>query len=209
MEKAGRMIWAVFPAAVYFLLHASAAFLLEDMTGSLAGEGIRTVLAGGVCLCFFLIWMRLSQREERAVTFRSAGFGILSLLAGAALSWGFGRIMTFAGVYDHFSNELQEQLLQMPFSVQVIGLGLVIPAAEEIAYRGMCYSRMRQTFSAVVSALTVSAVFAVSHGNMIQILYAFPMSLILCSVYEKGNCIWYPVLMHMGANLITVILGMR
>lgn len=88
-----------------------------------------------------------------------------------------------------------------------IGLGILVPVAEELIFRGLLYARIRRTLPVWASVLTASVIFALYHGNMIQILFAFPMAIILTLLYEKGKWISYPILFHMGVNLTTVVLG--
>ena len=82
-----------------------------------------------------------------------------------------------------------------------------MPVAEELIFRGLLYARIRRTLPVWASVLTASVIFALYHGNMIQILFAFPMAIILTLLYEKGKWISYPILFHMGVNLTTVVLG--
>ncbi|MCD7841730.1 MAG: CPBP family intramembrane metalloprotease, partial [Lachnospiraceae bacterium] len=83
--------------------------------------------------------------------------------------------------------------------------GLLVPVTEELVFRGLTYRRMRtrmQTYQAVViSAL----LFALYHGNPIQMLYAFPMALLLALLYEKSGSLVYPILLHIGANLTAIL----
>lgn len=57
-----------------------------------------------------------------------------------------------------------------------------------------------------ISILLAAAVFALYHGNMVQILFAFPMALVMLLAYEKWKSLTVPVVFHMAVNLSTVIL---
>lgn len=130
---------------------------------------------------------------------------IASFAAGALLSILSSWIMTRLGLYERFGNTAQEALMTASFPMQVFGLGMIIPIAEEYTFRGLLHSRLKTITGTMYALFASSLLFAVIHGNIIQFLYAFPMGCILCLSYEcaEGN-LAAPVLMHMGANLVSV-----
>ena len=128
-----------------------------------------------------------------------------SLAAGALLSILSAWVMTRMGLYERFGNTAQEALMTAAFPVQIAGLGVIIPIAEEWTFRGLLYPRLKEITGVLYALLASSFLFAVVHGNMIQFLYAFPMGCLLCLSYEcAGENLAAPVLMHMGANLVSV-----
>ena len=133
--------------------------------------------------------------------------GIACFVSGGILDRVWSQVLLWLRVQDYFSNQTQEQLLASQLAVQIIGLGILVPVAEELIFRGLLYARLRRMLPVWASVLTASVIFALYHGNMIQILFAFPMAIILTLLYEKGKWISYPILFHMGVNLTTVVLG--
>ena len=130
---------------------------------------------------------------------------MVSFAAGALLSILSSWLMTRLGLYERFGNTAQEALMTASFPMQVFGLGMIIPIAEEYTFRGLLHSRLKTITGTMYALFASSLLFAVIHGNIIQFLYAFPMGCILCLSYEcaEGN-LAAPVLMHMGANLVSV-----
>ncbi len=125
--------------------------------------------------------------------------------------------MTALGVYEHLNNATQQDLLSSPLAIQLIGLGILVPIAEELTYRGLLYERLQEQMAfsykqsslgrkRVMAAVLVAGIFAVLHGNLIQMLYAFPLSFLLTGAYEWTGSLWGSIAFHMGANLITVLL---
>ena len=138
---------------------------------------------------------------------RWAGYGILCLLAGAALSALSAFLMRRLGIYERFSNETQISYQTSAAVWIILGPGLFGPVCEELVYRGLAYQRLCREIPAAAAAVASSLVFAAGHGNMIQFLYAFPMGLLLCAVSGKkrgGQNVFLPVMMHLGANLFSV-----
>lgn len=155
------------------------------------------------------MWMQRRQPKEAVYTRRYfaiaaglcfAGGGILNLL--------WSGVMHLFHITETFSNTAQEQLLGSQVLIQIVGLGFLVPLTEEMIFRGLIYRRMRKWFPVGVSVCLSALLFAVYHGNPVQIIYAFPMAVILAVLLEKGKHMVYPVLFHMGANLIAVILNL-
>lgn len=125
--------------------------------------------------------------------------GLLASCAGSFL-------MQISGITEFFSNRVQEELFSGDILVQILGLGIAVPVAEELLYRGLVYHRLLE-FLPKKGALAVAILlFALSHGNMIQFIYALPMACLLHWFYEKAGFLKVPILFHMGANLISVVL---
>lgn len=107
----------------------------------------------------------------------------------------------YSGLFFHAA---QESLLAALAAVQLAGLGVLVPVAEELIFRGLIYERMKRFFSVKVSVLLSSLLFALYHGNPIQMIFAFPMAVVLAVVMQQGKSILFPILFHMGANLAAV-----
>lgn len=133
--------------------------------------------------------------------------GLLCFAAGGILNVGYSAVLNAVHIQDIFSNQVQEQLLSVPWVVQVLGPGILAPVTEELIFRGLTYRRMRRVLAAVPAAVLSSLLFAVYHGNPIQMIYAFPMAIVLAVLYERGKLFVFPVLFHMGANLTAIFLN--
>lgn len=133
-------------------------------------------------------------------------FYLLVFVGGAAASLAGGYVMNRSGLTGMFSNQIQENLFAARLWLQIAGLGVAVPLAEELIFRGLFYERLREWLPQGLGILCASAVFALYHGNPVQMIYAFPMALLLHLCYEKSGSLAAPVLFHMGANLISVIL---
>ena len=64
---------------------------------------------------------------------------------------------------------------------------------------------MRRLFSFRAAAAVSAALFALYHGNIVQLVYAFPMGLLLAWSYERWGNLSAPVLRHIGANLVGIL----
>ena len=138
-----------------------------------------------------------NRKREWWFYFLAFGCGIAASFAG---SW----IMNLLQVQEVFSNEVQEGRFSSGFALQLAGLGLIVPVTEELIFRGLFYERLREVMPIRWAILCAAAVFALYHGNPIQIIYAFPMALLLHFFYEQSGTLTAPILFHIGANLISV-----
>lgn len=217
----------IWPVALHMILSDFSVIVLTLVNGQTPDSALCTTLAA-ILVIPPALWMYLGDRKnrepdandkasktlksksrvlyEKGMAYRIAT-GIACFVSGGILDHIWSQILLWLRVQDYFSNQTQEQLLASPFAVQIIGLGILVPIAEELIFRGLVYGRIRRMLPVWVSVLTASAIFALYHGNMIQILFAFPMAIILTILYEKGKWVGYPILFHMGVNLTTVILS--
>lgn len=127
------------------------------------------------------------------------------ILLGAVLSLAWGGINGLLHLDRIFSNQAQEQMFSVSFPVQIVLYGFVSPVIEELLFRGLLFSLVRKVLSDHASAIITAALFALWHGNMIQILYAFPMGLLFQYLLKKDGTLKSPACCHISANLTAII----
>ncbi|MDD2957998.1 MAG: type II CAAX endopeptidase family protein [Lachnospiraceae bacterium] len=204
------------PLMVHFGITLAVAFLgsyLYLMLGpeaALAADTTFLTTVASLCCIPALLSMWKRDHELRdsmvEVTKRPWWFYSFALLSGAAVSVGMSAVMNMARITDLFSNQVQEELLSSNILIQGVGLCFIIPAVEELVFRGLFYQRLKEYFTRFPAMLLVSLVFALYHGNPVQMIYAFPLGLIMVWFYEECGSLRAPLLFHIGANLISVIL---
>ncbi len=121
------------------------------------------------------------------------GFNILIEITGI-INWGGGFEDTSEAIYG--GNPL----------VMVLGVVFLIPLVEELVFRGVVYERIRQYGGAKVAILLSAVYFGLFHMNVPQGIYAFAIGLIIAWIYYKYKSVWAPVLFHVSANGISVVL---
>ena len=112
------------------------------------------------------------------------------------------QIARFSPKYQQVSEVIYSGCLFM----EIVSAVIAAPILEELFFRGMIYKRLRDMIN-VKAAVVISALFfGTFHGNLVQFVYAFIIGLMLAYVYEKFKTIWAPVIFHVGANLISVLI---
>ena len=136
------------------------------------------------------------------------GILVLCAVSGGILNLLWSGILQQLRIQDHFSNAVQEQLFAGQAMVQLLGLGVLVPLAEELIFRGLIYTRIRKRIPAGAAIFFSALLFALFHGNVIQMIFAFPLALILAWLYERSGWFACPLAFHMGANLTAIILNL-
>lgn len=133
-------------------------------------------------------------------------FALLCLAGGGVLNICWSGLLNLLRIASFFSNETQNALFASSFFMQLIGPGLMVPIAEELIFRGLVYARMRTKLQTGEAVFFSALLFALYHGNALQMIYAFPMAIVLALIYESEEKLAYPILFHMGANLAAILL---
>lgn len=149
----------------------------------------------------------VSDETETSDWIRNILRCLCCLAAGGILNLIWSSCMNLLGLQQHFSNETQTELLAGQLLVQIVSMGFLVPVTEELVFRGLIYRRMRKLLPYLQAVILASALFAVYHGNVIQMVFAFPMAIVICIFYEKWKLLQYPILFHMGSNLMAIMMN--
>lgn len=200
------MIYGVFDVMVPVLIHIIITNLTVLALGNRVDAAFLTTAAAVVTLPV-LAFLYHGDRKERPKEKVCIPWWVypLAAAAGAVMNYVLSGLMSYFAVTEHFSNAAQEGLLESGTAVQLVGLGVLVPIMEELLFRGLVYQRLKKYFPMGVSILLGAAVFALYHGNMVQILFAFPMAIVMLLAYEKWQSLAVPVVFHMAVNLSTVL----
>ena len=98
------------------------------------------------------------------------------------------------------------QLVMPKFMIQLLTAGIVAPIVEELIFRGLVYRRTKKMTGTIAAAILSAALFGVFHGNWVQAPYAFIIGIVAVFVYEKFKSIVAPIMLHMSANILSVLI---
>lgn len=127
-------------------------------------------------------------------------FGVFGCAAATCL-----MTMVQLAFYDVQYEQTARVLYSAPVAVQLLLLGIVVPLAEEMMFRGLLFRRYRERQRFWYSAVCSSVFFALMHTNTTQSVYAFLLGLMLAYVYDKFGSLKAPVFLHMVLNTCSVI----
>lgn len=147
------------------------------------------------------LYERHSAWESKRTPSRRAWLGfVMVILSGYFLT----------GVAGFFTDMLLGQMgyrQEAAHYIEFLGSGwsllfrtsLLAPIAEEVFFRGILLKRL-QPHGLLFAAITSSFLFAIQHGVLIQVFYAFFVGLFLCAVTYRYGIRW-AILIHILNNL--------
>ncbi|MDD6439772.1 MAG: CPBP family intramembrane metalloprotease [Lachnospiraceae bacterium] len=181
-----------------------------EKTGTLpdvdtAASGAASALLIPAYLLMLKRW-KLSIHSKEKSGLRNRGPWLLAAgIAGAGLSLLYGWLTAKIHLSEYFTNDVQRAYYSAPLWQQLIVFCMLTPVCEELLFRGLVFGTVRRKISGWRAAVLTSALFSVLHGNPIQMLYAFPMGLVLqVFLYMEGG-LEAPILLHICANLASVL----
>jgi membrane protease YdiL (CAAX protease family) len=128
-------------------------------------------------------------------------------LLGAVLSLAWGTVTGLLHLEKVFPNQGQEAMFAVRLPAQIALYGVGSPILEEVLFRGLLFGLIRRILPDRISAVITSALFALWHGNVLQMLYAFPAGLILQKLRSRSGRMEAPILCHIGANLTAILIS--
>ena len=88
----------------------------------------------------------------------------------------------------------------------VLSTGFIGPIMEELLFRYIYLNKLLKFNDENTSIMISTFVFAILHGTLYNMIYAFVLGLILSKIYLKYKIIKASMLVHISANLIVIFL---
>lgn len=82
----------------------------------------------------------------------------------------------------------------------IITTCIIVPIAEDLVFRGIIQGELRRVMPGWTAVIIQAVIFALVHGNPIQITYVLLPAIILGAVYEWTKSIYMPIGLHMLFN---------
>ena len=89
--------------------------------------------------------------------------------------------------------------------ILIISSGIVGPILEELLFRGIVYNDLKRFNTVKQSMVLCTIIFAIFHGSISQIIYAYIIGYVLIHLYKYTNNLIYPITFHTISNTIVVI----
>ncbi|MDD3221480.1 MAG: CPBP family intramembrane metalloprotease [Clostridia bacterium] len=113
------------------------------------------------------------------------------------------ELFRYATDYAQIAREMYAE----PLYMQILVIGILVPIAEELMFRGVIYERICAYGNETTGAILTSFLFGMYHGNMIQGMYAFVFSMLMIFAYKKTGSFFAPVCFHIVSNLTGLVLN--
>lgn len=114
-----------------------------------------------------------------------------------------------------FSQALQDSYQQASSALDsswmlmnVLSVAVLAPITEEVVFRGLALSRLRQAMPAWLAVLAQGLVFGLIHGQLLWMLYAAVFGVVLGWVRVKTGSLGAAILLHVGFNVSSFFAGL-
>lgn len=133
---------------------------------------------------------------------------ILTVVASVATALALNMLFSMTGftASDAAYSQVESEQFGHSLIVGVCLYGVLMPIAEETAFRLLTYNRARRFWGFVPALLISAAIFGVSHFNLVQGVYGFLMGILIVLIYEKFGAFIYAVFAHASANCAVYII---
>ena len=134
---------------------------------------------------------------------------IAIIVSGAALAVAMNNIIAITPLPYIFTGyeAPNEVIFGGGIFLQILGAGIFACAVEELSLRGITYLRMKRYWGKRKAMIFSAIVFGLYHMNVVQAVYAFVLGLFFAWLYERYDSLWAPIIAHMSANLLIIVLG--
>jgi len=176
-----------------------------------------TITAAVIAIPIQCLYMRIDQRRlERQGIEKPVRKHISTVYYLAVIAAGFGacimlnHLLAISGLTETYAESFEEVssvLYQGHLLVELIGIGLIVPVAEELVFRVLTMGRMKEQMGANMAIVLSALLFAVSHGNILQGIFAFFIGLLLGYVYHRFQSMLAPILLHCAVNVTSVLMS--
>lgn len=186
----------------------------QEMTSYIQKDfAISAAIYSVIQIAIYLIFLfRREKREHfyflkakpRALDWLRAFFAALGAL-GVAIGWmvllnnlrgHLGFVDDMLKGYEQIAQTFQGEY----FVMNILSLSILVPAAEELLFRGIVLAEMRRVMKPWAAVLVSALIFAIFHFNVVQSSYVFVAGLILGMVYICTDSIFLSIFVHMVYN---------
>lgn len=163
-------------------------------------------------VCIILASLIILKLDLPKYDSKPIGKHIKAYFAGVGLLYAsmiiIGTLLKAAGYTPKTQDVAEEVKLMGQTSIFLVILGpaILIPAIEELLFRGLLFRSIKCSLSPFVAALISAILFGFAHLEPDAIPQLIIIGLILAYVYEKSGSIYVPIALHATNNFITVMI---
>ncbi len=212
---------ALAPLALYAVipsLFMSVGYLIghQDMTmEEFFSYGANFYSALGIFITLFIFHKRAKKRgstltEDATLYFKemkpakAVGYFFFGFASATAVSALLTLLPKFF-LTEAYHVSSTRMYLGRDFLLTLFTILFTAPVTEEIIFRGYMLNTFLERLPEQLAITVTSIVFALMHGNLIWMLYAFLLGQILAKTSMKEDNIAYGVILHIGFNATSVV----
>lgn len=157
---------------------------------------------------YVVIWRKRHANSPLIAKIRKSwwrlSMDVLATISGTiAIYLGAATIALLAKNALNAPSPIQNITDEVPIAALATLSILIVPIGEEALMRGFVYPIMRQQFSAPVTIALSACLFALLHGNIVQIILTLPLGIACGYMYEQTHSLMQCIGIHMLFNAFT------
>ena len=157
---------------------------------------------------YVVIWRKRHANSPLIAKIRKSWWGLsmdvsATILGTIAIYWSAATIALLAKNAMNAPSPIQNITDEVPIAALATLSILIVPIGEEALMRGFVYPIMRQQFSAPVTIALSACLFALLHGNIVQIILTLPLGITCGYMYEQTHSLMQCIGIHMLFNVLT------
>lgn len=184
--------------------YVAVALLASALTGdAIAGSAIANVAAFVFAIVYR--WHATGSPLAPAPEARARTFDFWFYAAAALIVFWIAGQAAAVWVYETWGSAAFDSVSaakgDTPVWLLLVASLVLAPVGEESLIRGIAYPELRKHWSPLAAAFVTALVFALLHGNLVQIVLTIPLGVLLALVYEACRRLWPVIIMHVTFNL--------
>ena len=213
------MILQVLSSIVFYAIGAANGLNDETLIMEFANNNFlgMTIISGILTVLVLYLVFKLRKKQVKQ-EWKLNHFKIKSVALASAISFSFSFLFALCTYNTSMKNSLiisksvvfyNEIVPLFGTLMMVVNLLVIAPIAEEIALRGIVYTRVEKTTNAVTAIIISSILFGLMHlmaGGIVLVIGAVLMALIFGYIFYKFKSLWICIIAHAVANLPDFIL---
>ena len=136
----------------------------------------------------------------RLVPLKVNRYLILGCLIGGLLAIGITSIRFNIEELKNVQHLLVKDAAFIYLISYVLSYSFIVPLVEEVLFRGLLYSWLRQYTGVIVAILISSTLFALAHGWEIRIVFIFILGVVCALSYERTRSLSFSYWVHASYN---------
>lgn len=205
-------VWQIcYPVLVYYLFYVGLDALFRFLLGERVSPLFCLMLsAAGTLVPIYFIYRKLPVVRPENIFEKSdikeLPFAALIVAFGVALNVLVAHLPE--GFLDRVSSgyaSANEVLFSDGLPILVLANVVLIPALEELLYRGILCGQLMLWHGKYAGAILSAIFFGIFHFNVVQFLYAFLVGVCLGLFYCRRHKLYLCWLAHAATNLIVIL----
>ena len=171
-----------------------------------------TIVSGLLTILFLYLWFKIPKKDIRK-EWKLNSFAFRDLIKACLLSFSLSSVVSLLSLNADIENSrlisdsAQYYSSMVPYMgtiLMVLNLLVIAPAAEELALRGIVYTRIEKELKPVAAIIVSAVLFGLMHfmaGGIILVAGAAIMGLIFGLLMHRYRSLWLCIIAHICANL--------